>query len=72
MKKEVKISPQCQSIHIVEIVYGEIVFTQQVMNDLEKGEIYLGGCCVNKSSPRYVCKECGHKFGTLENSIYFK
>lgn len=42
MKKEV--CPYCNSNNIAEFIYGEVVLDEELKQDLEKGEIVLGGC----------------------------
>ena len=29
----------------------------------ERGEVMLGGCVIDASSPKWACKSCGESFG---------
>ena len=43
---------------VVEILYG--MPSSEAFELVEKGELYLGGCCIvgDKEMPRYYCKKC--------------
>ena len=58
--------PHCGSENIAEIVYGEVCFDKELEEALDKGEIYLGGCCIYSDSPAYHCDKCGEEFGTYK------
>ena len=61
-KKSKIICPKCQSTNIACIVYGEPAFDDELNEALEKGEIYLGGCCYYSDSPKYHCNDCKKNF----------
>lgn len=65
MKKVV--CPYCNSNNIAEFVYGEVVLDEELKQDLEKGEIVLGGCCIEKDYPSYHCNKCGKDFGKVRS-----
>ena len=54
--------PKCQKTKISTIVYGMSAMTKELMNKVEKGEIFLAGCIVEDSAPRYICRWCKNKF----------
>ena len=56
------ICPYCGSEWIADIVYGEVAFTEELNEALEKGEIHLGGCCIFRDSPKYHCNDCKKDF----------
>lgn len=56
------ICPYCGSDHIAEIIYGEMVFDQELEDALAKKEIILGGCCIYPDSPAFHCNDCGKEF----------
>ncbi len=62
MAKKYIYCPKCKSDNIAEIVYGEIALDKKTMDDIKAGRIYLGGCCVDKDSPKYHCNKCEHQF----------
>jgi hypothetical protein len=61
-KDRVPACPSCKSRKsVVPIIYGyppEGGFEQG-------GEYALGGCCVENSSPQWICRECGHTWGRV-------
>lgn len=62
-RQKVKIiCPKCQSTNIAYIIYGEPAFDDELNEALEKGEIYLGGCCYYNDSPKYHCNDCKKNF----------
>lgn len=54
--------PKCGSSEVAKILYGMPVF-HLIEEDLEKGKIELGGCCITDNDPAYKCRSCNHKFG---------
>ena len=53
MKKPRK-CPTCGSTDVIEIVYGYPSY--EAFIQAEKGEIKLGGCCIDGDSPKWYCK----------------
>jgi len=33
-----------------------------MIEDLDKGDIVLGGCCVTENDPEWHCKDCEHEW----------
>jgi hypothetical protein len=52
--------PKCQSTGVLDIVYGYP--SNEMIKLRDMGKISLGGCCVDKSNPRWQCEQCGHKW----------
>lgn len=50
--------PACGSQEIIPIVYGEP--TEKTIQQAERGEIALGGCCQEIVTPNRKCKDCGY------------
>ena len=44
----------------VEIVFGYP--SEEMIEQLERGEIVLGGCCVTEDDPEGHCKDCAHSW----------
>ena len=55
--------PKCgNKKDVIEIVYG--FPTDEAMEKSKRGEIKLGGCCVNEDNPDWHCKSCQISFKT--------
>jgi hypothetical protein len=59
----------------VEIIYGYP--TDKAFEMEARGEIYLGGCCIEydengKVNPDYHCNACGNDFGHEDKCIHAK
>jgi len=61
MQQQIPECPECKSPSVIRIVYALPTSTLYYMRD--RGEIVLGGCAVDDSSPKWFCKNCGHKWG---------
>lgn len=61
-KRRILICPHCGSAWIADILYGEPAFDDELEELLEKGEIYLGGCCIFSDSPKHHCNDCKKDF----------
>jgi len=53
--------PACGSKDIAKILYG--MPTYEAFETAQRGEIYLGGCCISDNDPKWHCKACGKDFG---------
>lgn len=51
------ICPKCNSHKLKKIIYGYP--SPELIEAYEKGEIILGGCCIEDNSPFYKCSNCG-------------
>jgi len=44
---------------IADILYGMVVFSEDLEQDIESGRIVLGGCCLTGDDPVWKCTQCG-------------
>ena len=47
-----KSCPVCGSKRIASIMYGYPLFSEELEQKLEAGEIALGGCCISGDDPK--------------------
>jgi len=66
IKKSPITCPHCGSTDIGEYLYG-LPIMEKLEDEINSGEIILGGCCINEDSPKYYCYHCEKDFG-----IYYK
>lgn len=64
MTEKVKksICPECGSKNIAEILYGLMMMSVKLEKQIEKGEVVLGGCCIEEYNFSRHCNNCGMKF----------
>lgn len=48
----------CGSKRIASILYGYPIFSEELGQKLEAGEIALGGCCISDGDPVWECADC--------------
>ncbi|MHB1908010.1 MAG: hypothetical protein ACYCQJ_03950 [Nitrososphaerales archaeon] len=53
--------PSCQSSSAVPILYGYPSREARIAANL--GKASLGGCVISSDLPRWVCRQCGNRFG---------
>ena len=53
--------PACASDQVARIEFG--FPSEKMLEQRERGEIVLGGCCVTEDDPKWHCKECEHEWG---------
>lgn len=51
--------PHCGG-KVVRIIYGEP--TPETFEKADRGELVIGGCCINEESPDWECTNCHHQF----------
>lgn len=65
---------ECGSEEITLISYGlpgwividaDYEIDPRITSLLEEKKIVLGGCCKNAGSPKYFCRKCSNRFGTI-------
>ena len=67
MLNEIKPScPECKSNNVAWILWG-YTDIETVKEDLDKGEIVLGGCFVTDHDPKWECNECHHTWGKRDD-----
>lgn len=54
--------PKCGSQKLGKFQYGLPIFSAKLEKQIEKGEVILGGCCVDESNPDFKCRDCGREF----------
>jgi len=52
--------PECSSENVARIVFGYP--GPEMMEESERGDIVLGGCCVDEDDPEWHCKDCEHEW----------
>jgi len=57
------VCPECKSKNVAWIFWGYPGNTKTIEEDLDKGEIILGGCRVSDHDPKWECNECHHTWG---------
>ena len=50
--------PHCGSTEVIPILYGYP--GDEMLEQLHRGEIALGGCCITDDQPNWRCKKCEH------------
>ena len=58
MTKHRPTCPKCGSDATATIVYG--FPSEELMEEAERGEVHLGGCCVTDNDPQWRCADCGY------------
>ena len=59
-----KICPKCKKEDkVVKILYG--LPNSEGMRKIWNGECVSGGCCIDSLMPRFFCKRCKAKFGSI-------
>ena len=60
MPKQKPKCPECGSAEVVRIVFGYP--TSEMFEASDRGEVELGGCCVEIDDPEWHCKDCEHRW----------
>jgi len=56
----IRCCPECGSGEVIAIVYGYPL--ESLEKAAERGQVELGGCCVDEKNPDFRCKSCGKAF----------
>jgi len=59
--------PECGERGPLHIAYGYP--SHEMFEAEERGEIALGGCVVDQSSPTWRCRRCRHEWGSPPSEI---
>jgi len=51
--------PNCGN-KLAKIIYG--MPSSDIMDQVEKGEVFIGGCCVDEENPEYHCNVCRRSY----------
>jgi rubrerythrin len=54
--------PVCEFYPVSTILYGDMGYSPQLSDQMEKREVVLGGCSIYPDKPRWQCSKCGTKF----------
>lgn len=52
--------PKCDSENVTPIIYGHP--SNEIMRQVKRREVVLGGFVMRRNSPDYVCQDCGTKW----------
>jgi hypothetical protein len=52
--------PKCQSEDVARILFGYP--SPEMFEGADRGDIVLGGCCVEVDDPDWHCKDCEHEW----------
>lgn len=67
--KTVITCPFCGSKNIARYLYGDIEYSWELQEKLNKGKIALAGCIeIVDISPKYQCNHCEKDFGISQKS----
>lgn len=58
-----RICPRCGAKKTAKILYGMPSMSPELEEQLNKGDIVLGGCCITECDPVYHCNKCKKGFG---------
>lgn len=56
-------APRCCDDEMTPIVYG--MPGAELIEASMRGEVELGGCCIEDEAPMFVCRRCGRTVGRL-------
>ena len=57
--------PKCGSKNIGIYIYGLLLFSDELLKEVDSGKIILGGCCIMDDAPKYHCNACNEDFGYI-------
>ena len=52
--------PECGSEIVARISFGYP--SEEMIEESERGDIVLGGCCVTEDDPEWRCKDCENEW----------
>jgi hypothetical protein len=59
--------PKCGKSSIAEIIWGYVTDVESIRNELDKGEMILGGCLVTDNDPKWECTDCFNRWGKRDD-----
>jgi len=68
VKRKPRKCPVCGFKPVATILYGDIGYSPQLSEQMEKREVVLGGCSIYPDKPRWQCSKCGTKFYRKSNN----
>lgn len=54
--------PKCVNQRIARITWGDPVYYEGLIQDINEGRVHIGGCCIMGDNPEWHCNECGAEF----------
>lgn len=54
--------PKCGSENIALIIWGDPVYCDGLIQDIDEGRVHIGGCCVTGDNPEWHCNDCEEEF----------
>lgn len=54
--------PKCGKSKVSIILYGLPAYSEEMQKNIDEGRIFLAGCMVEDSIPKYICRWCKTKF----------
>jgi len=61
--------PACGSSRIITYLYGEPSYSEELMDDIQKGKISLGGFCISGYDPDWECIDCKTEIFRREDEV---
>ena len=58
--------PECKSKNVAWILWG-YPNMDAIQEQLDKGEITLGGCIITDNDPKWECNVCNHMWGERDD-----
>ena len=69
MKFRKYICPACRQKTGVDILYGYPAY--EAFEMAERGEVALGGCCIDLEGPERRCTACAHEWRITRREVKF-
>ncbi|WP_405268038.1 tetratricopeptide repeat protein [Methanobrevibacter sp.] len=66
-RSDTRVCPDCGG-ELIPIVWGYP--SPKLLKRAERGEVFLGGCCIPPNNPNYRCKKCDGKFDLGVNGLH--
>ncbi len=60
--EKIRVKSKPEKCPVSTILYGNIGYSPQLSEQMEKREVVLGGCSIYPDKPRWQCSKCGTKF----------
>ena len=46
-----------------------LLFSDELLKEVDSGKIILGGCCIMDDAPKYHCNACNEDFGHIRENV---
>lgn len=54
--------PKCGSGSVAQIIWGDPVYYDGLIRDIDEGRVHIGGCCITGNDPDWHCNDCEEEF----------